>query len=80
MNYTPEQIIELAKEVELGDKINWEDIKLDPDRIYHIIGTQVYSKYYENLQTANGEAVLLATVVKLVVENFVLNLKLEGTK
>lgn len=78
MNYTPEQIIELAKEVELNDKIDWGDLKVDPDKIYQIIGTQVYSKYHENLQTADGEAILLATVVKLVVENFALTLKLEG--
>ena len=78
MKYTQEQIIELAKEVELSDQIDWEDLPLEKDRIYQLVGSQAYELYAEYRQSEDGEAVLLATVTKLLVENFVLNLKVNS--
>jgi phage-related baseplate assembly protein len=78
MKYTQEQIIELAKEVELTDQIDWEDLPLEKDRIYQLVGSQAYELYAEFNQSEDGEAVLLATVTKLLVENFVLNLKVNS--
>lgn len=78
MKYTQEQIIELAKEVELTDQIDWEDLPLEKDRIYQLVGSQAYELYQEYSQSDDGEAVLLATVTKLLVENFVLNLKVNS--
>jgi hypothetical protein len=76
MKYTQEQIIELAKEVELSDMIDWQGLPLEKDRIYQIVGSQAYELYETFTQSEDGEAVLLATVTKLLVENFVLNLQL----
>jgi phage-related baseplate assembly protein len=78
MKYTQEQIIELAKEVELTDAIDWEDLPLEKDRIYQIIGSQAYELYANYSQSEDGEAILIATVTKLLVENFVLNLKVQN--
>lgn len=78
MKYTQEQIIELAKEVELTDEIDWEGLPLEKDRIYQLVGSQAYELYQEYSQSDDGEAVLLATVTKLLVENFVLNLKVNS--
>jgi hypothetical protein len=78
MKYTQEQIIELAKEVELTDAIDWEDLPLEKDRIYQIIGSQAYELYANYSQSEDGEAILIATVTKLLVENFVLNLKVNS--
>jgi phage-related baseplate assembly protein len=78
MKYTQEQIIELAKEVELTDQIDWEGLPLEKDRIYQLVGSQAYELYQEYSQSEDGEAVLLATVTKLLVENFVLNLKVNS--
>jgi phage-related baseplate assembly protein len=78
MKYTQEEIIELAKEVELTDQIDWEDLPLEKDRIYQLVGSQAYELYQEYSQSDDGEAVLLATVTKLLVENFVLNLKVNS--
>jgi hypothetical protein len=39
MNYTLEEIIELAKEVETTDSIEWDDLPLDKDRIYQLVGS-----------------------------------------
>lgn len=78
MKYTQEQIIELAKEVEINDNIDWNNLPLDKDRIYQMIGSQVYELYYQAQQTDDSNAVLLATITKLVIENFVLNLQVAG--
>lgn len=76
MKYTQEQIIELAKDVELDDSIDWADTNLDRDRIYQIVGSQAYEIYQG--YNDDHEAILLATVIKLLVENFVLNLKVNS--
>lgn len=78
MKYTQEQIIELAKEVEISDQIDWENLPLEKDRIYQIIGSQAYEMYEHYAQSEDGEAVLLATITKLLVENFVLNLRVNN--
>lgn len=78
MKYTQEQIIALAKEVETSDTIDWDDLPLEKDRIYQMVGSQVYELYTQYSQQDDGEAVLLATITKLVVENFVLNLKVNS--
>ena len=78
MKYTQEQIIELAKEVELSDMIDWEGLPLEKDRIYQIVGSQAYEVYEEFTNSEDGEAILLATVTKLLVENFVLNLRVNN--
>ena len=77
MKFTIEEIIELAKEVELTDEIDWETLPLDVDKIYQIIGSQAYELYEQWTTSENGEAILLATITKLLVENFVLNLKVQ---
>lgn len=79
MKYTQDQIIELAKEVEFTDDIDWDNLPLEKDKIYQMVGSQVielYEKY--SLDTDSEKAVLLATITKLVVENFVLNLRVNS--
>lgn len=78
MKYTQEQIIELAKEVETTDAIDWDNLPLEKDRIYQIVGSQAYELYESYSQSPDGEAILIATVTKLLVENFVLNLKVNS--
>ena len=78
MKYTQEEIIELAKDVESEDAIDWANLPVDRDRIYQMIGSQAYEIYVSQSQDQDREAILLATVIKLVVENFVLNLQIPG--
>jgi len=77
MKYTQEQIIELAQDVELGDSIDWTDLNVDRAKVYQIIGSQVCDLYTNWPDDAHREAVILATITKLVVENYVLNIRLE---
>jgi len=78
MKYTTDQIIELAKEVEITDSIDWDSLPVEKDRIYQMVGSQVCELFNEYRQQEDSEAILLATVTKLVVENFVLNLQVNS--
>jgi hypothetical protein len=78
MNYTLEQIIELAKEVETTDAIDWDNLPLNKDSIYQLVGSQAYELYKQHADSESGEAIIVSTIIKLLVENFVLNLKVES--
>jgi hypothetical protein len=68
-------LVELAKEVENEDPIDWGTLSIDEDTAYNIIASQVLEIY-----NTNDQLTMLASITKLIVENFVLNLKLQGMK
>lgn len=70
-----EQLVELAREVESEDPIDWGMLSIDEDTAYRIIASQVIELY-----NSNDQITMLASITKLIVENFVLNLKLRGMK
>jgi hypothetical protein len=74
MNLT-EQLVELALEIEMADPIDWGMLSINERDAYAMIASSVLEQY---LLTDKDERdmMLLAIVVKLTVENFVLNLKL----
>ena len=73
---TLEQLVDLARQVELTDPIDWADLNISEDNAYHLIAAGIL-EYYESLTTTEEKInMLLASVVKLSVENFVLNIKL----
>ena len=74
MNLT-EQLVELALEIEMADPIDWGMLSINERDAYDMIAPSVLEQY---LLTDKDERdmMLLAIVVKLTVENFVLNLKL----
>lgn len=70
-----EQLVELAKEVESEDPIDWGMLAIDEEAAYRLIASQVIELY-----NSNDQLTMLASITKLIVENFVLNLKLQGIK
>lgn len=70
-----ETLVKLAKEVESEDPIDWGMLSIDEDTAYRIIASQVLEIY-----NTNDQLTMLASITKLIVENFVLNLKLQGMK
>lgn len=68
-------LVELAKEVENEDPIDWGTLSIDEDTAYNIIASQVLEIY-----NTNDQLTMLVSITKLIVENFVLNLKLQGMK
>jgi hypothetical protein len=66
-----DKLVELAKEVENEDPIDWGMLSIDEDTAYRIIASQVLEIY-----NTNDQLTMLASITKLIVENFVLNMKL----
>jgi hypothetical protein len=77
---TVEDIVELAKDVELGDSIDWSNLKVDRDRVYQIMASQILEMYQSFDQEVGDmkDTMMLSIITKLVVENFVLNLRVES--
>jgi len=66
-------LVELAREGEVMDPIDWGDLHISEDQAYAIMAAHV-------LQMERNHLTDGAIIVKLLVENFVLNLKLLGKK
>ena len=64
-------LVLLAKEGEAMDPIDWGDLNLTEDQAYIMMATHVLEMERNHLTDG-------AIIVKLLVENFVLNLKLLG--
>ena len=64
---------ELALEAELVDPIDWGGLAISEEQAFSLMAMHV-------AEMDNNHLTLKAVCVKLMVENFVLNLKLLGTK
>lgn len=74
MNYTTrelEELVELAKEGADADPIDWSDLNISEDEAYRMMAGHV-------LTMDPDVKVQRSVIVKLLVENFVLNLRLMG--
>ncbi len=76
MKLTPQLIVEYAQEVESGDPIDWGMLSLDEKAAYNLIASSML-EHYESIDEADRPLMLLATATKIIVENMVLNLKLQ---
>lgn len=70
------RIVELAKEIETEDPIDWGLLAINEDEAYRLMALNVVDMMIDKYDQPDMRDVLLATIVKLVVENFTLNLKL----
>ena len=66
-------IVELAKEASIADPIDWGELNITEEQAYVMMATHILEMERNSLTDA-------AIIVKLLVENFVLNLKLAGKK
>jgi hypothetical protein len=69
-------LVELAMEVEIFDRIDWDQLSISKEEAYRMIATRVLEQH-ESTPEEQREIVQLATMTKLLVENFVLNLLIE---
>ncbi len=76
---TLDQLIELAREIENGDPIDWGMIPIKEEDAYRQMATQVMDMM-RTYSPADRQRVALAAITKLLVENFVLNYQLMGMK
>lgn len=66
-------LVDLAMESEIADPIDWGELNITEEQAYIMMATHV-------LEMQRNELTDAAIIVKLMVENFVLNLKLLGKK
>ena len=66
---TLDELVELAREAEVGDPFDWMDLSIDDETAYRLVAMGV-------MEMEMSEEVMLATIVKLCVENMVLNYKI----
>ena len=72
-NQLMEDLISIAMEAEIADPIDWGELNVSEEEAYRMFAATV-------LEMDNEPLADKAIIVKLLVENFVLNLKLLGKK
>ncbi len=70
-----EQLVDLAKEVEMGDPIDWGMLNIGEDEADALMASHLL-ELFSQVPNDQQFTVALASLTKLLVENFVLNLKL----
>ena len=76
---TIEEILFIVREIESQDPIDWGMLQLDEDIASEMLVNQLVDKYnteWSKLPHTDQIRILLASMAKLVIENFVLNVKL----
>lgn len=72
-------VIELMQEVEREDPIDWADLSIDESAATRVIVSSMidqYARSWLSLSEHDRALAMLATMSKLVLENFVLNVRL----
>jgi hypothetical protein len=72
-NQLIEDLVSIAMEAEIADPIDWGELNISEEEAYRMFAATV-------LEMGNDPMADKAIIVKLLVENFVLNLKLLGKK
>jgi hypothetical protein len=74
---TVAQLAELAKESGKIDTIDWGNLNISEDHAYDLMASNVIEQFF-GIPEDQRLHVAMATVTKLLVENFVLNIKLRS--
>jgi hypothetical protein len=76
---TVTDILDLVDEIESEDPIDWAMLSVDENMATEMIATGLLEQYnttWADMSPDERTVIMLATITKLVVENFTLNLKL----
>ncbi len=71
LNITVEQLVELAKQAEYKNPIEWGELPVEEDAVYVAFAQAMYAAYSKT-DPATKDLVLLASLIKLQTENFAL--------
>ena len=72
-------LVDLALECELEDPIDWGLLRITEQQAYQMMASQLLEQF-DGISKDHLIPVILATATKLLVENFVLNLRLKGAE
>jgi hypothetical protein len=70
-------LVDLAQEMEIKDNIDWGMLNIREVDAYELMANSVIDQFL-GVNDKHKDTVMMATIVKLLVENFVLNLRLQG--
>lgn len=76
-NITIAQLAEIAQESAISDPIDWDELNITEGTAYQMIASSVL-EMIKDVPEEQRLVIALASITKLSVENFVLNLKLNG--
>jgi len=71
-----EQLVNLAKTVQVNDTVDWSKINVKEDEAYNMMAQSVIQQM-AGVDPDHQNVILMATVTKLLVENLVLNLQVQ---
>lgn len=74
---TIRQIAALAKQVDMIEPVDWSQLNVNEDEAYLMMATNVVEQL-ESVPEQQRGIVSMSTMTKMLVENFVLNIKLKG--
>jgi len=69
-------LVEIAKDVEREDPLNWGRLSVGKDEAFKMIGSSILEKFDKPEYTEEDKIAILAILTNLTVENFLLNLKI----
>ena len=72
---TLNQLVELAIATEQNEELPWDKLTISKENAYGMMAAHVIDMF-ENEEAADREIVMMSVMVKLLVENFVLQLAL----
>lgn len=70
-----QQLVDLAEQIETADPIDWGMLAINERDAYTLMATSILENYL-SAEPSSRDMILLATTIKLTVENFVLSSKL----
>lgn len=74
---TPDSLADLAMQAEISDPIDWGMLSIEERQAYTMMAVSVIEQV-NGIKEDQRLVVAMATMTKLLVENFVLNLKITG--
>lgn len=72
-----DQLVELAMETEITDPIDWDMLSISEENAYRMMALHVLEMFDNKKDDKYFDIIVMSTMTKLLVENFVLNLKLK---
>jgi len=70
------KLVELAKQVELSDNVDWTKLAVTSEQLYEIMADNVLTQMY-SVPEDHRESIMMGTMIRLLVENFALNARLK---
>ena len=72
-------VLMLMSEIEREDPVDWADLRIDESAAARVIASSMIEQYRRDYSVLSGQDrdyAIIATMSKLVLENFVLNVRL----